>query len=127
MRIQLRLSIEARVILEEIKIEFLKNQGLNVTYGHITNTIFNEMQNDFKRIDWISVRDSKEFDAILSDYKKINPTALSLTDDTIQSITDLTKIINIQFGMTRTVYRSFVIRIVLKAYKMNENAYNIFK
>ena len=99
MRIQMRLSKEARVVLEELKLEYLK-KGEDKTSGVIV-------------------------DEILADYTSVNPTTLNLSDSTITTMSHIRNHFNSILDMKRTVYRSFIIRMVLKAYKLKNEGINI--
>lgn len=126
MRIQLRLSYEARVILEELKLEYLKNNQA-ITSGEVLDKIFDDFTKKINRIDWEFVRDYTQYGGILANYTSVNPTTLNLNDVTVNGIEQFRKFFNKELEMKKTVYRSYVIRIVLKAFKLEQNAINIYK
>lgn len=128
MRIQMRLSQEARIILEEEKLVNLKN-GQKKTAGQIIDSIFKQFENRLTEIDWQLVQTSPNYQAILSDYTVIAPTTFNLTADTLAIIETFRDYFNQdeRLQIKRTVYRSFVIRMVLKAYKMTQDQENISK
>jgi|GEM_PF-1321296 len=128
-RLQLCLSMEAKIILEEEKLAFFRKNHANATYGFITNKIFNFFSADIlaKRIDWEAVRRAPEYDNIIGNYKNIKPTALTLSDNTLDLMREIRNELNTLLDMPRTVYNSYVIRIVLKAFKMRANKINISK
>lgn len=125
MRVQMRLSQEARIILEEIKLSTLKNEGINLTYSEIFNRICFELKVDYLNIDWLRVYNHTEYQGIINNYTSINPTALTLTDDSLNLISNLIPIFNEQLEMKRTVYKSFVVRMILKAYVLKQHNYKI--
>lgn len=129
MKIQLRLSNEAQIILEEEKIKLLRTESLKTTKGEITDAIFKGLSSDIinNKIDWKYVKECPEFDGILGNYKNINPSALNLNDSTLDLIESLRNKLNSLFEMDRMVYRSFIIRIVLKAYKLKETGDKKYK
>lgn len=127
MRTQLRLSQEAKVILEEEKLKQLKTLGILKTSGEIAEEIFEKFEDKLSEIDWLFVQNNPQYKGILADYTSINPTALSLNEKTINTIEKLREFLNLELSMKRTVYKSFIIRIMLKAYKLDLEGYNIYK
>ncbi|PUZ32488.1 hypothetical protein [Staphylococcus saprophyticus] len=126
MRVQMRLSQEARIILEEMKLITLKSEGINLTFSDIFNRICSELKTDYLNIDWLKVYNHTEYESIIDHYTSINPTALSLNDDSIELITNLITIFNKQLEMQRTVYKSFVVRMILKAYVLKQDKHKIY-
>lgn len=126
MRVQMRLSNEARIILEEEKLNWLK-AGIQKTWGQITDEIFEEFSSQIYKIDWLFVKNTSDYEGILADYTSVNPSALSLSSQTIEIIETLRHYLNNELNMTRTVYKSFVIRIILKAFKLKSEGINIYK
>lgn len=127
MRIQLRLSNQAKALLAEEKIEHLQQTDHTITYGYITNKIFKTLSEDItnERIDWNLVYHHEYFKGIVSDYKNISPTALNLDQQTLALLEATKKQLNGLLGVERTVYRSFVIRMVLKAHQLQKQGYSI--
>lgn len=125
MRIQMRLSKEARVVLEELKLEYLK-KGEDKTSGVIVDEIFKHFSSNFQKVDWKSVQSAPKFDEILADYTSVNPTTLNLSDSTITTMSLIRTHFNSILDMKRTVYRSFIIRMVLKAYKLEKEGTDIY-
>ncbi|MCY7023626.1 hypothetical protein ACVRY0_08555 [Streptococcus intermedius] len=125
MRIQMRLSKEGRVVLEELKLEYLKNDE-SKTSGVIVDEIFEYFSSNFKNVNWKFVQNAPEFDEILADYTTVNPTTLNLSKETINTMYNIRDYFNGILGMKRTVYRSFIIRMVLKAYKLEKEGTNIY-
>ena len=125
MRIQMRLSKEVRVVLEELKLEYLKNDE-SKTSGVIVDEIFEYFSSNFKNVNWKFVQNAPEFDEILADYTTVNPTTLNLSKETINTMYNIRDYFNGILGMKRTVYRSFIIRMVLKAYKLEKEGTNIY-
>lgn len=125
MRIQMRLSKEARVVLEELKLEYLK-KGEDKTSGVIVDEIFEYFSSRFHNVDWEFVQNAPKFDEILADYTSVNPTTLNLSDSTITTMSHIRNHFNSILDMKRTVYRSFIIRMVLKAYKLKKEGTNIY-
>lgn len=125
MRIQMRLSKEAKVILEEIKLQTLKDEGSNLTFSYIFNRICSELKSDYLNIDWLKVYNQKEYSSIINHYTSMNPTALSLNEDSILLISELTQKFNEELDMRRTVYKSFVVRMILKSYALKQDNYKI--
>lgn len=125
MRIQMRLSKEGRVVLEELKLEYLKNDK-SKTSGVIVDEIFEYFSSNFKNVNWKFVQNAPEFDEILADYTTVNPTTLNLSKETINTMYNIRDYFNGILGMKRTVYRSFIIRMVLKAYKLEKEGTNIY-
>ena len=125
MRIQMRLSKEGRVVLEELKLEYLKNDE-SKTSGVIVDEIFEYFSSNFKNVNWKFVQNAPEFDEILADYTTVNPTTLNLSEETINTMYNIRDYFNGILGMKRTVYRSFIIRMVLKAYKLEKEGTNIY-
>lgn len=124
MRIQMRLSKEARVVLEELKLNYLKT-GVAKTSGEVIDEIFLTFKDILNDINWNAVLAQPEFDGVLADYTSVNPTTLNLSKDTINTIESFRIFLNEKFQMKRTVYRSFIIRITLKAFKLEKNGFNI--
>ncbi|WP_133174049.1 hypothetical protein [Staphylococcus arlettae] len=122
----MRLSQEARIILEEMKLITLKSEGINLTFSDIFNRICSELKTDYLNIDWLKVYNHTEYESIIDHYTSINPTALSLNDDSIELITNLITIFNKQLEMQRTVYKSFVVRMILKAYVLKQDKHKIY-
>ena len=125
MRIQMRLSKEGRVVLEELKLEYLKNDE-SKTSVVIVDEIFEYFSSNFKNVNWKFVQNAPEFDEILADYTTVNPTTLNLSKETINTMYNIRDYFNGILGMKRTVYRSFIIRMVLKAYKLEKEGTNIY-
>lgn len=128
MRIQMRLSKEARFILQEAKLEYLR-LGITKTSGEVIDEIFEIFKYRIYDIDWKLVRNSPICDDILADYTSVNPTTLNLKDSTIETIEVFRNFFNTEpeLKIKRTVYRSFIIRIVLKAYKLEQENQSICK
>lgn len=124
MRIQMRLSYEARVVLEEIKLNYLK-EGVKKTSGSILDDIFKDFKNRINEIDWDFIIHHAEYTGILADYTEVNPTTLNLSKETIEIIEVFRDFLNKKLNMKRTVYRSYIIRVVLKAYKIELEGTNI--
>lgn len=124
MRIQMRLSYEARVVLEEIKLNYLK-EGVKKTSGSILDDIFKDFKNRINEIDWDFIIHHAEYTGILADYTEVNPTTLNLSKETIEIIEVFRDFLNMKLNMKRTVYRSYIIRVVLKAYKIELEGTNI--
>ncbi|MCE4956953.1 hypothetical protein [Macrococcoides caseolyticum] len=124
MRIQMRLSYEARVVLEEIKLNYLK-EGVKKTSGSILDDIFKDFKNRVNEIDWDFIIHHAEYTGILADYTEVNPTTLNLSKETIEIIEVFRDFLNMKLNMKRTVYRSYIIRVVLKAYKIELEGTNI--
>ena len=124
-RVQMRLSKEGRVVLEELKLEYLKNDEYK-TSGIIVDEIFGYLKNDFYKINWGLVQSKPEYDGILADYTSVNPTTLNLANQTIDTVDEFRNYFNQALNMKRTVYRSFIIRIVLKAFKLKKDGINIY-
>ena len=125
MRIQMRLSKEGRVVLEELKLEYLKH-GEDKTSGLILDEIFEHFKSSFKNVNWKLVQNKPEFDEILADYTSVNPTTLNLSEETINKMYEIRDHFNKVLDMKRTVYRSFIIRMILKAYKLEKQSTNIY-
>lgn len=121
----MRLSREGRVVLEELKLEYLKNDESR-TSGEIVDEIFEYFKNDFYKINWGLVQSKPEYDGILADYTSVNPTTLNLSHQTIDIMNNFRDYFNQTLNMKRTVYRSFIIRIVLKAFKLKKDGINIY-
>lgn len=121
----MRLSKEGRVVLEELKLEYLKNDK-SKTSGVIVDEIFEYFSSNFKNVNWKFVQNAPEFDEILADYTTVNPTTLNLSKETINTMYNIRDYFNGILGMKRTVYRSFIIRMVLKAYKLEKEGTNIY-
>lgn len=126
MRIQMRLSNEARIILEEEKLKYLK-AGISKTSGQIADEIFEDFCSQIVKIDWIFVKNTSDYEGILADYTSVNPTALTLNTQTIDIIEELRLHLNNELSMPRTVYKSFIVRITLKAFKLKSEGINIYK
>ncbi|MEB6206924.1 hypothetical protein MXM48_09095 [Mammaliicoccus sciuri] len=126
MRVQMRLSQEARIILEEMKLNTLKSEGINLTFSDIFNKICSELKTDYLNIDWLKVYNHTEYEGIINHYTSINPTALSLDENSINLINDLITLFNEQLEMKRTVYKSFVVRMILKAYVLKQDKHKIY-
>ena len=124
MRIQLRMSYEAQVLIAEKKIEALK-LGDTITSGQVIDTLASKFKNCYQQISWLYVKDEEEYADVLSKYKKINPTTLNLTDETVKFLSDFVEYLNNELGMNRTVYRSFALRMLLKASKLEETGKTI--
>lgn len=124
MRIQMRLSYEARVVLEEIKLNYLK-EGVKKTSGSILDDIFKNFKNRINEIDWDFIIHHAEYTGILADYTEVNPTTLNLSKETVEIIEVFRDFLNMKLNMKRTVYRSYIIRVVLKAYKIELDGTNI--
>ncbi|HFR3206898.1 hypothetical protein ACJBYS_08855 [Streptococcus suis] len=125
MRIQMRLSKEGRIVLEELKLEYLKH-GEDKTSGLILDEIFEHFKSSFKNVNWKLVQNKPEFDEILADYTSVNPTTLNLSEETINTMYEIRDHFNKVLDMKRTVYRSFIIRMILKAYKLEKQSTNIY-
>lgn len=125
MRIQMRLSKEGRVVLEELKLEYLKH-GEDKTSGLILDEIFEHFKSSFKNVNWKLVQNKPEFDEILADYTSVNPTTLNLSEETINTMYEIRDHFNKVLDMKRTVYRSFIIRMILKASKLEKQSTNIY-
>lgn len=124
MRIQMRLSKEARIVLEEFKLEYLKT-GISKTSGEIIDEIFLAFKDRLTKINWNVVLVQPDFDGVLADYTSVNPTTLNLNQDTINTMESFRIFFNEKLQMKRTVYRSFIIRITLKAFELEKNDFNI--
>lgn len=124
MRIQMRLSKEARVVLEELKLNYLKT-GIAKTSGEVIDEIFLTFKDRLNDINWNAVLAQPEFDGVLADYTSVNPTTLNLSQDTINTMESFRIFLNEKLQMKRTVYRSFIIRITLKAFELEKNGFNI--
>lgn len=124
MRIQLRMSYEAQVLIAEKKIEALK-LGDTITSGQVIDTLALKFKNCYQQINWLYVKDEEEYADILSKYKQINPTTLNLADETVKFLSDFVEYLNKELGMRRTVYRSFALRMLLKASKLEETGKTI--
>ncbi|MDR1568375.1 MAG: hypothetical protein LBS33_06830 [Streptococcaceae bacterium] len=125
MRIQMRMSYEARVIIEEEKLNYLK-RNVKVTSGEVVDNICERYASNYQRIDWVSVRNNPEYEGVLAHYTEVSPSALTLNQNTIDLLDKLIVLFNLSFGMKRTVYRSFVVRMVLKAFVLDKNNHNIW-
>ncbi|HEM4204341.1 TPA: hypothetical protein U1073_000541 [Streptococcus suis] len=121
----MRLSKEGRVVLEELKLEYLKH-GEDKTSGLILDEIFEHFKSSFKNVNWKLVQNKPEFDEILADYTSVNPTTLNLSEETINTMYEIRDHFNKVLDMKRTVYRSFIIRMILKAYKLEKQSTNIY-
>ena len=106
MRIQMRLSKEGRVVLEELKLEYLKNDE-SKTSGVIVDEIFEYFSSNFKNVNWKFVQNAPEFDEILADYTTVNPTTLNLSKETINTMYNIRDYFNGILGMKRTVHLLF--------------------
>ena len=126
MRVQMRLSQEARIIPEAMKLNTLKSEGINLTFSDIFNRICSKLKTDYLNIDWLKVYNHTEYEGIINHYTSINPTALSLNDDSIDLITNLITIFNKELEMQRTVYKSFVVRMILKSYVLKQDNHKIY-
>lgn len=126
MRIQIRLSKEARIILEEEKLKRFRI-GIEKTSGEIIDEIIDDFMANFKKIDWDYVRTQPKYDGIMADYTLVNPTSLNLKETTLGIIEDFRRSFNSELQMKRTVYRSYIIRMSLKAYKLEKEGINIYK
>ena len=124
MRIQMRLSKEARVVLEELKLNYLKT-GIAKTSGEVIDEIFLTFKDRLNDINWNAVLAQPEFDGVLADYTSVNPTTLNLSQDTINTMESFRIFLNEKLQMKRTVYRSYIIRITLKAFELEKNGFNI--
>lgn len=124
MRIQIRLSYEAQVLLAEKKIECLK-LGDKVTSGQVIDELVTQFKDYYNDINWLHVKNAEEYADILSKYKQINPTTLNITDETVKFLSNFVEYLNNELGMRRTVYRSFALRMLLKASKLEETGKNI--
>ncbi|CAM2863675.1 hypothetical protein [Dellaglioa algida] len=124
MRIQMRLSREGRIVLEELKLDYLIN-GETKTSGEIIDEIFESFRVEIYDIDWSLVLNNPEYDGVLADYTSVNPTTLNLNQDTINTMDEFKEFFNQKLGMKRTVYRSFIIRIILKAFRLQKDGINI--
>ncbi|WP_259765164.1 hypothetical protein [Lactococcus lactis] len=124
MRIQMRLSKEARVVLEELKLNYLKT-GIAKTSGEVIDEIFLTFKDRLNDINWNAVLAQPEFDGVLADYTSVNPTTLNLSQDTFNTMESFRIFLNEKLQMKRTVYRSFIIRITLKAFELEKNGFNI--
>ncbi|HEM4457797.1 TPA: hypothetical protein U1Y97_002126 [Streptococcus suis] len=121
----MRLSKEGRVVLEELKLEYLKH-GEDKTSGLILDEIFEHFKSSFKNVNWKLVQNKPEFDEILADYTSVNPTTLNLSEETINTMYEIRDHFNKVLDMKRTVYRSFIIRMILKASKLEKQSTNIY-
>lgn len=124
MRIQMRLSKEARVVLEEIKLNYLKTNIVK-TSGEVVDEIFLTFKDRLNDINWNAVLAQPEFDGVLADYTSVNPTTLNLSQDTINTMETFRIFLNEKLQMKKTVYRSYIIRITLKAFELEKNGFNI--
>ena len=124
MRIQMRLSKEARVVLEELKLNYLKTNIVK-TSGEVVDEIFLTFKDRLNDINWNAVLAQPEFDGVLADYTSVNTTTLNLSQDTINTMETFRIFLNEKLQMKRTVYRSFIIRITLKAFELEKNGFNI--
>ncbi|PFG79851.1 hypothetical protein BW152_11580 [Lactococcus lactis] len=120
----MRLSKEARVVLEELKLNYLKT-GIAKTSGEVIDEIFLTFKDRLNDINWNAVLAQPEFDGVLADYTSVNPTTLNLSQDTINTMESFRIFLNEKLQMKRTVYRSFIIRITLKAFELEKNGFNI--
>jgi hypothetical protein len=119
------MSYEARVIIEEEKLNYLK-RNVKVTSGEVVDNICERYASNYQRIDWVSVRNNPEYEGVLAHYTEVSPSALTLNQNTIDLLDKLIVLFNLSFGMKRTVYRSFVVRMVLKAFVLDKNNHNIW-
>lgn len=124
MRLQLRLSQEAKIILEREKLKCLEN-GKATTYGDIIDYISINFQNRLSQIDWLLVKNHKIYENVVSSYTSLSPTTLTLSDTSMLVLDELTEILNGLLLMKRTVYRSFAVRMILKAYALEQKSINI--
>lgn len=120
----MRLSREGRIVLEELKLDYLIN-GETKTSGEIIDEIFESFRVEIYDIDWSLVLNNPEYDGVLADYTSVNPTTLNLNQDTINTMDEFKEFFNQKLGMKRTVYRSFIIRIILKAFRLQKDGINI--
>ncbi|MCT1226354.1 hypothetical protein EFM07_02085 [Lactococcus lactis] len=120
----MRLSKEARVVLEELKLNYLKT-GIAKTSGEVIDEIFLTFKDRLNDINWNAVLAQPEFDGVLADYTSVNPTTLNLSQDTFNTMESFRIFLNEKLQMKRTVYRSFIIRITLKAFELEKNGFNI--
>lgn len=120
----MRLSREGRVVLEELKLDYLIN-GKTKTSGEIIDEIFESFRVEIYDIDWSLVLNNPEYDGVLADYTSVNPTTLNLNQDTINTMDEFKEFFNQKLGMKRTVYRSFIIRIILKAFRLQKDGIKI--
>lgn len=102
-------------------------QGIAMTSGEVVDRVFDMFKSDLNKIDWTAVRESPNYNGILADYTLVNPTTLNLSEETIQIIEQFRGFFRSELQMKRTVYRSYIIRIVLKAHKLNQEKHDIFK
>ncbi|KAF1296618.1 hypothetical protein BAU15_14810 [Enterococcus sp. JM4C] len=125
----MRLSTEARIILQEAKLEYLRS-GITKSSGDVLDDLFSLYKDRVYDIDWELVRNNPSYDGILADYTSVNPTTLNLNNATIETIEMFRKFFNTEpaLKIKRTVYRSYIIRMVLKAYILEkEKKQNIRK
>lgn len=120
----MRLSREGRIVLEELKLDYLIN-GETKTSGEIIDEIFESFRVEIYDIDWSLVLNNPEYDGVLADYTSVNPTTLNLNQDTINTMDEFKEFFNQKLGMKRTVYRSFIIRIILKAFRLQKDGIKI--
>ncbi|HFR3952891.1 TPA: hypothetical protein ACHVIZ_001379, partial [Streptococcus suis] len=120
MRLQLRLSQDAKIILEKEKLKRLENNGVIATYGDIIEEICKNFRERLNEIDWLFVKNQPLYEKVISSYTSLSPSALTLSDETILVLDELTAILNSILNMKRTVYRSFTVRIILKAFALEQ-------
>ncbi|HEL2364300.1 hypothetical protein [Streptococcus suis] len=124
MRLQLRLSQDAKIILEKEKLKRLEN-GVIATYGDIIEEICKNFRERLNEIDWLFVKNQPLYENVISSYTSLSPSALTLSDETVFVLDELTAILNSILNMKRTVYRSFTVRIILKAYALEQKEISI--
>lgn len=122
MRLSVRLSTETLQGINKLKqIDTVREKfdGLRITNGNIVNHIF---QNVFKEddINWVEIINSTPIyfeDNISTDEIKTN---LTVSDEVVKQIDELKEILP-QYTGTSYVTVPFVIRIVVRAYLLQNN------
>lgn len=128
MRIQVRLSQETENVLSFEKEKYEKAEGVCTTYGYIINKIAHKMLNNYeKNIDWKKVKETS-IPHLQSDIKKVEKdysTTLNLESTVADNITKLQIEFKQIFNVTR-VHRAFAIRMLVRAYVLEEQSKDIF-
>ncbi|MGO4370047.1 hypothetical protein AB4Z21_04470 [Paenibacillus sp. MCAF20] len=128
MRIQMRLSHEAEVILRMEKQKMEKAEGVSPTYGYIINQKVREVFPIKKSVNWEKVKDAKvPYEYQSSEKGEIDySTTLNLELSVLKCIEELQVDFKDIFHVAR-VHKSFVVRLVLKAAKLLEMKEDISK
>lgn len=122
MRIQMRLSNEAEIILQKEKERMKNEEDITVTYGWIVNTVTKKIYEKYEEIDWIKIKNTT---LKLVDVNNANNceyiTTLNLEQSVLKRIEDLQIYLKKIFNASR-IHKAFVVRMILKANYLYQNS-----